>query len=280
MSVQIAKAVIPIAGLGSRFLPATKCLPKEMLPVFDRPVIELIVRELAESGVEEVVFVIPSEGSITPQYFAHNAKLAQALQTKGKQAIVEKLREVENLVRVTTVMQHEPLGDGDAVLQAKDIIGNELFFAYFGDEIFDAEIPTPQQLMTALSDAQKPSCVLGIRQVEMSEVSSFGIVTPRATAMLGRAFEIIDFIEKPTQKNAPSNLALIGKNLCTPRIFEMLEGVEATDGDELRLIDAFIKLQQKEDVFGQILIGKRFDVGNPKGLLEASQHYAQKMMWD
>ena len=272
----VRKAVIPVAGLGSRFLPATKCVPKEMLPIFDRPVIELIVRELAAAGVEDVIFVIPPEGSITPAHFAKNDRLENQLRKKGKHAIADELNDLADLCRVHTVVQDEPLGDGHAILQAEKLVDGEDFFAFFGDEILDAEPSAPEQLLQARGD--RDGCVLGVQRVPREDIHKFGIVAPAegADTASGDGFEITGFVEKPHPDNAPSDLALLGKNLCCGRIFDVLKHTEPGQGGEIRLVDAFIHIQQSEPIYGRVLLGDRFDVGNPRGLLTAAQHFAAK----
>lgn len=273
MKNPVRKAVIPIAGLGSRFLPATKCVPKEILPIYDRPVIDYIVRELAEAGVEEVIFVVPPEGSITPEYFYANERLEYELRKKGKDEIADKIDGLARIVKVATVVQQEPLGDGHAILQAEELVGKEDFFAFFGDEIFDAEITAPQQLLNAR--IEKDSCVLGIQTVPDEDVYKFGIVAP-GKDVENNAFDIQGFVEKPRLEDAPSNKALLGKNLCSYRIFDALRNAAVGQGRELRLVDAFIELQKSEQILGTDLNGDRFDVGNPNGLLIASNHFAKK----
>lgn len=272
----IRKAVIPIAGLGSRFLPATKCVPKEMLPVYDRPVIELIVRELAEAGVEEVIFVIPPEGSLTPTYFQVDQKLEHTLRQRGKLSLADRLHELSSLVRISTVVQPEPLGDGHAVLQAESLVNGESFFAFYGDELLDGDPSAPAQLLNARRDDQ--SCILGLYRVPREEVSRFGIVTPEAGSDTDspQGFSITGFVEKPPVEEAPSDLAILGKNLLTAKIFEVLKTAKPGVGGELRLIDAYMVLNQTESVYGCKLDGARFDVGNPAGLLTAANYYARK----
>lgn len=275
----VRKAVIPIAGLGSRFLPATKCIPKEMLPIFDRPVIELIVRELAGVGVQEVIFVVPPEGSITPKHFYQNDWLESELRKKGKVKMAETINELSHMMKIATVVQQNPYGDGHAILQARDLVDDEPFFAFFGDEILDSDLSAPAQLLQARGEEDR--CVLGLQKVPEKDISKFGIISPldkggmedfSKTAL----FEIETFVEKPQPQDAPSDLALLGKNLCSPQIFSALENATAGAGGELRLVDAFLELRKSEPLYGCILSGERFDVGNPRGLLEASNHFAQK----
>lgn len=267
----VCKAVIPIAGLGSRFLPATKCVPKEMFPLFDKPVIDYIVRELAAAGVKEIIFVVPPEGSITPEYFYSNERLEYELKKKGKNEIAEKMHELAQLVKVATVVQQDPLGDGHAILQAAELVGKEDFFAFFGDEILDAVRSAPQQLLDARGE--KDACVLGVQTVEKKDIHKFGIVDPAENNVQG-CFSVEGFVEKPKPENAPSNLALLGKNLCNHRIFDALKNITAGEGGELRLIDAFLELKKAEKLYAVPLEGKRFDVGNAKGLLQASNYFA------
>ena len=274
MPKKIRKAVIPIAGLGSRFLPVTKCVPKEMLPLFDRPVIEHIVRELADAGVEEIIFVVPPEGSITPNHFFRNPFLETELLKKGKPEIAAKIRELSTLVKIATVVQQEPRGDGHAIFQAADLVGNEDFFAFFGDEILDAEKSAAAQLLSA-RDAENVG-ILGLQKIKKSETKKFGIVTPKEKNPED-IFEIVDFVEKPAPENAPSDLALVGKNICPAEIFDALKSAKPGPDGEIRLIDAFSILQKSgRKICGKVLRGARFDVGNPTGLLAASNFFAQK----
>jgi len=270
---KVRKAVIPIAGLGSRFLPATKCVPKEMLPLYDRPVIEHIVRELAMAGVEEVIFVVPPEGSVTPNHFFRNDWLENELRKKGKEKIADEIRALSRLVKIATVVQQEPLGDGHAILQAEDLVGNEDFFAFFGDEILDSENSAAEQLLS--SRTQENTCILGLQRVSREDTKKFGIVTPREENP-GKTFEIVNFVEKPNPEDAPSDLALLGKNLCSSEIFAALRKAKPGVGGEIRLIDAFAILQEEpQKTFGCVLEGARFDVGNPAGLLAASNHFSK-----
>jgi UTP--glucose-1-phosphate uridylyltransferase len=269
----VRKAVIPIAGLGSRFLPATKCVPKEMLPIYDRPAIEYIIRELVDSGVEEVIFVISPEGSITPKYFSEHKKLEDELRKKGKKEYADQIQELSKLVRIKTVVQQEPKGDGHAILQAKFLVGEEDFFAFFGDEILDSELTAPKQLLDARGE--KDSCVLGVQTVPEADISKFGIVDIKEEDP-NIPFRIHGFVEKPLIHEAPSNLALLGKNLCSFHIFDALQKCTGGKDGELRLVDAFIFLQKQEPIVGTVLSGKRFDVGNPRGLLEASVYFSEK----
>lgn len=271
----IRKAIIPIAGLGSRFLPATKCIPKEMLPLYDRPVVEYIVRELATSGVEEVIFIVPPEGSVTPQYFYHHDWLHDQLLKKGKKDLAQEMHDLSHLVKIATVVQNEPLGDGHAILQAEELVGKEDFFVFFGDEILDSALSAPQQLLNA---RQTDEIVLGAQRVSTEDVSRFGIVD-KGESRGTSSFLIKGFVEKPQPSEAPSDLALLGKNLCTPDIFSALRQVEQEKKTgEIRLIDALILLEAQKNIIACSLEGDRFDVGNPRGLLEASIHFGGKMI--
>lgn len=264
------QAIIPIAGLGSRFLPATKCIPKEMLPVFNKPVIEIIVSELVESGVKEIIFVIPKEGSITPNHFLENKKLNTELVKKNKISQLKNINNLSRKISIRTVIQENPKGDGDAILKAKHLIDSEKFFVFFGDEILDNNISAPRQLL----NCKKYDCNLGIVKVDKELVSRFGIVTPEKNE--GKNFKILDFVEKPNIEDAPSNLALIGKNICCKEVFNFLEKIKKSNNEEIRLIDALILMKENFNIQGTILEGKRFDTGNPQGLLEASIYYSNK----
>lgn len=262
------KAVIPVAGLGSRFLPATKVVPKELLPLFDRPVIHHIVEELVSAGVTDIIFIVPPGGSLTPNYFARDEALEQMLRKKGKHDIADKVNLFADRVRVHSVIQLDPKGDGHAILQAEKIIGNDDFFAFFGDEILEGSPNAPEQLLAARTP--ESSCVLGVQEVALEDVHRFGIVAHDAEMYLQT------LIEKPTPEEAPSRLALLGKNLCSPEIFEALHHATPGKDGELRLADAFLELQKTKKLRICPLQGTRFDVGQPQGLLEASVYFSKQ----
>lgn len=247
-----------------------------MLPIYDRPVIELIVRELASAGVDEVIFVIPPTGSITPNHFSPDERLMYELRKKGKTEKAQEIHDLAHLAKVFTITQLEPLGDGHAILQAEPLIGRDDFFAFFGDEILDSTPSAPVQLLAAREN--HGGCVLGVQSVPQADIHKFGIVAPANKGDVDntQAFEIIDFVEKPQPADAPSDLALLGKNLCTAGVFDALRIATPGKGGELRLVDAFLLLLKTEKIFGKKLSGDRFDVGNPDGLLQASLHFSQK----
>jgi UTP--glucose-1-phosphate uridylyltransferase len=179
------------------------------LPIYDRPVIDLIIRELAQAGVEEVIFVVPPEGSITPEYFYADERLEYELRKKGKHQIADKMRELSEMVKIATIVQQNPKGDGHAILQAEELVGKQDFFAFFGDEIFDSKCPAPQQLLNARGE--KDCSVLGVQKVEQKDIHKFGIVDTNGESTDG-PFAIHGFVEKPkTPEEAPSDLALLGK---------------------------------------------------------------------
>jgi UTP--glucose-1-phosphate uridylyltransferase len=268
----VTKAVIPIAGLGSRFLPATKAIPKEMLPVFDRPVIELIVRDLTEAGVTDIIFVIPPDGSITPDHFKKDDWLEGKLRAKGKTALADEVANIAALANIHTVVQEQPLGDGDAILKAEDIIAGDDFFVFFGDELLFNSSTAPEQLLQARTE--ESGFVLGVQTVPQKDIHKFGIVAI-GESHPHNAFEITGFVEKPKPEDAPSDMALLGKNLCTAAVFDAIRKANPSEGGELRLVDAFEILLGDQVILGCNLTGDRFDVGNPAGLLSASQFVAK-----
>ena len=266
---KIKKAVFPVAGIGTRFLPVTKSQPKEMLPIVDKPVIQYLVEEAVASGIEEIIIVTGRGKRSIEDHFDHSFELEHTLVEKGKDKLLESVRKIENLAKFVYVRQPMPLGDGHAILCAKEIIGNEPFAVLFGDDIIVSDTPAIKQLIDAFE--KTGSSCLGLEKVEGDEISNYGVVKGNNKDGL---VEVESLVEKPAPDKAPSNLGIIGKYVCTPEIFDALESANASNCGEIRLIDGFIQLLNKQKIYGLQLEGKRFDCGSKLGLIKATIDFA------
>ena len=270
---KIRKAVFPAAGFGTRFLPVTKAQPKEMLPVVDKPVIQYLVEEAVNSGIEEIVIVTGRGKRSIEDHFDYSFELEHNLVEKRKHDLLEEVRKVSNLAKFIYVRQPQPLGDGHAILCAKEVIGNEPFAVLFGDDLVDSETPAIQQLMNVYEKTE--SCVIGLEKIPLEDSNKYGMVVPKSQN--GREIEIKSLVEKPDPKDAPSDLGIIGKYVCTPEIFAELEKAEsATRDGEIRLIDGFRSLINKQPIYGYELEGPRYDCGTKIGLIKATLNWALK----
>jgi UTP--glucose-1-phosphate uridylyltransferase len=268
---KIRKAVIPAAGLGTRFLPATKAQPKEMLPIVDKPAIQYIIEEAVQSGIEDILIITGRNKRAIEDHFDRAVELELTLKAQGK---YELLGLVEELSEVTIhyVRQKEAKGLGHAVLCAKQFIGNEPFAVLLGDDIIDAGVPCLRQMMDVYEDC--PGTVLGVQQVAKEKVSSYGIVDP--VYIKENVWKAIDLIEKPTVEEAPSQLAVLGRYIIEPEIFEILETTPPGRGGEIQLTDALRKLAANKAVYAYNFAGRRYDVGDKQGFLEATVEFALK----
>jgi len=269
----IKKAVLPAAGFGTRFLPATKAMPKEMLPIVDKPVIQYIVEEAVASGIEEIIIVTGRGKRAIEDHFDRSFELNHMLEAKGKKALLQAVRKVENLAKFIYVRQPEPLGDGHAILCAKEVIGNEPFAVLFGDEIIDHPIPALKQLIGAYEETK--SSVIALERIPKSDTENYGIISAKSSN--GRIHEIEFLVEKPKPAEAPSNLGIIGKYICTPEVLKHLEKAQSgTPDKEIRLIDAFRSIIKEQPIYGYELKGTRYDTGNKLGFIKASIDFALK----
>lgn len=266
-NTRIKKAVLPVAGIGTRFLPVTKAVPKELLPIVDKPVLQYLVEEAAESGIEEVIFVISRGKELILEHFKHNPKLEAMLEAKGKTDILEKVRHIHKMAKFSYVYQDEPLGCGHAVLMAKELVGNEPFLVLFGDDIIKSDVPAAKQLI----DRFEGESVLAVEHVPKEEISSYGIIKPGARN--GEVYEVTDLAEKPNPEDAPSDLGIIGKYVCPPEIFEAIRSAPPGPDGELRLIDGFLRLKKKQKIWAVKVKGERFDTGRPEGLIAAANAF-------
>jgi UTP--glucose-1-phosphate uridylyltransferase len=270
--MQVKKAVFPVAGLGTRFLPATKSSPKEMLPLIDKPLVQYVVEEAVASGIEQILFVTGRGKRALEDHFDIAFELEAHLYDKGKDEELSTIREIAEMVDIFYVRQKKAMGLGHAILCARDFVGNEPFAVLLGDDIIDAERPCLGQLLDVFSKYRGP--VLALEQVPMENISSYGCV--KANHISDRTYEIVDMVEKPKREDAPSDLAIIGRYVLTPDIFPILEKQEPGKGGEIQLTDAILKLSKEEAIYGCRFEGLRHDCGDKLGFLKATVDMALK----
>ncbi len=272
--MKVRKAVFPAAGMGTRFLPATKATPKEMLPLVDKPLIQYGVEEAVAAGCTEIIIVTGRGKTTMEDHFDMSYELEQSLEAKGKTALLEIARRVSSLAKITYVRQKQALGLGHAVLMAKELVGDEPFAVLLPDDIVDAATPCMQQMVDAFAQVQ--ASILGSEVVEGPAISSYGCLDCTPTQEDPRLMLVKDMVEKPKFEDAPSNNAIIGRYILTPRIFEMLEQVTPGAGGEIQLTDGIKALLQYEKVYGFTYQGKRHDAGDKLGFLKATVEFALK----
>ncbi len=273
MSPKVTKAVILTAGLGTRFLPMTKVIPKAMLPIGNKPVIQYLVEEAVASGITDILFVNGRGHRMIEDHFSHSAELAEELEKVSKIDLLNELERIEKLARFTYTIQEEPRGDGHALLLARNWAGNEPFAVLFGDDIVDAPAPALAQILKV--HEERGGAVLSVQAVEPEKISSYGVIA--SVHHEGRMHEISGLVEKPTPEEAPSNLGIIGKYICPPEIFAAIESATPSRDGELRLIDGLIHLlNQGHRIHALEIEGMRFDTGTQNGLLEAQNHFASR----
>ena len=271
MIKKVRKAVIPAAGLGTRFLPATKATPKEMLPIVDKPTIQYIIEEAAASGITEFLIITGRTKRSIEDHFDRSMELEYELASKGKDDLLAMVREIAN-INIYYVRQKEPKGLGHAVLCAKQFIGDEPFAVLLGDDVvYNEGTPALQQLMEVYDKTGKS--ILGCQEVAPEKVSSYGIVQPSPTAD-PRLFKALDMIEKPALEEAPSRLAVLGRYIINPEIFGILEQTKPGRGGEIQLTDALQVLAQQQGMYAYNFQGRRYDVGDKEGFLEATVEFA------
>jgi UTP--glucose-1-phosphate uridylyltransferase len=267
---KVTKAIIPAAGLGTRFLPATKAMPKEMLPIVDKPTIQYIVEEAIESGIEDIIIVTGKGKRSIEDHFDTAYELEQTLLKKKKFDLLEKVQETSKMVDIHYIRQKEPKGLGHAVWCARKFIGNEPFAVLLGDDIVQAEVPCLKQLINVFDKTH--SSVIGVKRVPDDETDRYGIIDPELQQ--GRSYQVKNFVEKPKLGTAPSNLAIIGRYVFTPEIFMFLEKQDVGAGGEIQLTDSIHKLNQIQRVFAYEFEGQRFDVGEKLGFIETTIEFA------
>ncbi|CAK6476286.1 UTP--glucose-1-phosphate uridylyltransferase [Peribacillus frigoritolerans] len=267
---KITKAIIPAAGLGTRFLPATKAMPKEMLPIVDKPTIQYIVEEAVASGIEDIIIVTGKGKRAIEDHFDYSPELEQNLMEKGKIELLNKVQYSNNLANIHYIRQKEPKGLGHAVWCARKFIGDEPFAVLLGDDIVQSETPCLKQLIGQFEETN--NSIIGVQTVPKDETNRYGIIDPAFQD--GRLYQVENFVEKPALGTAPSNLAIMGRYILTPEIFNLLDQQETGAGGEIQLTDAIQKLNQIQRVFAYDFEGKRYDVGEKLGFVKTTIEFA------
>lgn len=270
--MQIRKAIIPAAGLGTRFLPATKAMPKEMLPIVDKPTIQYIIEEAVASGIEDIIIVTGKGKRAIEDHFDSSFELEHNLAEKGKWGLLEEVRKPSEMADIHYIRQKEPKGLGHAIWCARKFIGDEPFAVLLGDDIVESETPCLKQMMKVYNTYQ--SAVVGVQQVPWEEVDRYGIVDGNQKS--DRIYETSRLVEKPSRDEAPSNLAIMGRYILPSIIFDILENQEVGKNGEIQLTDALSTLAHIEPILAYQFEGKRHDVGEKLGFIKTSLHYAMK----
>ncbi len=270
--MKVKKAVFPVAGLGTRFLPATKSSPKEMLPLIDKPLVQYVVEEAVAAGIEQILFVTGRSKRAIEDHFDISFELEALLYEKGKDAELSQIRHIAEMVNIFYVRQKEALGLGHAILCAREFVGQEPFAVLLGDDIIDAEKPCLGQLLDVYNKYR--GSVLALEQVPLENISSYGCV--KANVISERVYEVVDMVEKPKREEAPSDLAIIGRYVLTPDIFPILAKQTPGKGGEIQLTDAILKLSKEEAIYGCRFDGIRHDCGDKLGFLKATVDMALK----
>lgn len=268
--MKVRKAVIPAAGLGTRFLPATKAQPKEMLPIVDKPTLQYIIEEAIDSGIEEILIITGRNKSSIENHFDRSIELELELEKSHKPELLEEIRKISDMVNIHYIRQKEPRGLGHAIHCAKSFIGNEPFAVLLGDDIVYNPVPCLQQMMAAYEVHRHT--LLGVQEVPKSEVGKYGIV--KVAPLSRKVGKVLGLVEKPSVEEAPSNVAILGRYIISPTIFEILEHTPPGKNGEIQLTDALQDLAAREPVFAYHFEGKRYDVGNKQGFLEATVEFA------
>lgn len=271
---KVRKAVFPAAGLGTRFLPATKAIPKEMLPVVDKPIIQYGVEEAIAAGCDQIIIVTGRGKTVIEDHFDISVELESQLETRGKHELLAMARHISNLGRVAYIRQKEAMGLGHAVLMARDLVGDEPFAVILPDDVIDAATPCLKQMIDVFAEVQ--SSIIATQVVEGPAISAYGVLSGKPLAKNPRVLEVKGLVEKPKLANAPSKNAIIGRYILTPRIFELLEKTPLGAGGELQLTDAIRGLLGYEKVYGYSFEGVRYDAGDKLGFLKATVEFALK----
>lgn len=277
MLAKVRKAVFPAAGLGTRFLPATKAMPKEMLPLVDKPLIQYGVEEAIHSGIANMIIVTGRGKTAIEDHFDVSFELEQLLESRGKKDLLSVVREVSDMIDVSYIRQKEALGLGHAVLRARELVGSEPFAVVLSDDVIDAETPCLRQLLDIHEFFAAP--VLAVMEVPKESLSSYGVVDADPISHNGskdRLFRIRDMVEKPKASEAPSNLAIIGRYVLTPEIFDCIASVEPGSGGEIQLTDGLKQLLRSRPVYAYRFEGTRYDAGDKLGFLKATVEFALK----
>ena len=274
MSQEVRKAVFPAGGLGTRFLPATKVIPKEMLALVDKPIIQYGVEEAIASGIEHIIIVTGRGKGAMEDHFDHSFELDATLERRGKKELLAVSRSVASMARISYVRQKEPLGLGHAVLCAKELVGDEAFAVILPDDVIDAEVPCLKQMIDVFDD--RGGSVLATMTIDGPGISAYGVLAGSPDPENERIYNCTGMVEKPKLEDAPSKQAIIGRYVLTPRIFELLEETTPGAGGEIQLTDGIKGLLKEEKVFGYTFEGKRYDAGDKFGMLQATVEFALK----
>jgi UTP--glucose-1-phosphate uridylyltransferase len=277
MIAKVRKAVFPAAGLGTRFLPATKAMPKEMLPLVDKPLIQYGVEEAIHSGVQNIIIVTGRGKTAIEDHFDVSFELEHLLETRQKKDLLATVRSVSDMINVAYVRQKEALGLGHAVLRARELVGHEPFAIILSDDIIDAEVPALRQLLDVYEFYGAP--VVALMEVPRENISAYGVVDAEPVAHHGgkdRLYRIRNLVEKPKPDDAPSNLAIIGRYVLTPEVFQSIEEIEPGSGGELQLTDGLKHMLRSRPIYGYRFEGTRYDAGDKLGFLKATVEFALK----
>ena len=272
MKKKVRKAIIPAAGLGTRFLPATKSQPKEMLPIVDKPTLQYIIEEAVNSGIEEILIVTGRSKKSIEDHFDRSIELELELEQKGKNEMLELVRSISNMVDIYFIRQKEPKGLGHAIYCAKSFVGDEPFAVLLGDDIVDNDVPCLKQLLNAYNEYN--TSILGVQEVAKEDTNKYGILDVKYIE--DRVYKVKDMVEKPKVEEAPSNMAILGRYIISPAIFDILENQKPGKGGEIQLTDALKTLGEHEAIYAYNFEGRRYDVGDKLGFLEATVDFALK----
>ena len=268
--MKVRKAIIPAAGLGTRFLPATKAQPKEMLPIVDKPTIQYIIEEAVASGIEEILIITGRNKKSIEDHFDKSIELELELEKSGKMEMLEMVRNISDMVDIHYIRQKEPKGLGHAIHCAKSFVGDEPFAVMLGDDVVDNDVPCLKQLMDCYDEYK--TTILGVQEVAPENVNKYGIVN--GIHIEDKVYKVKDLVEKPSIEEAPSNIAILGRYIITPKIFEILENTAPGKGGEIQLTDALLQLIKEEAMYAYDFEGRRYDVGDKLGFLQATVEYA------
>jgi UTP--glucose-1-phosphate uridylyltransferase len=271
--MRISKAVFPAAGLGTRFLPATKAQPKEMLPLVDKPLIQYVIEEAVAAGIQNITIVTGRGKNAIEDHFDVSYELERVLEERGKDDQLAEVRHISNMINVSYVRQKEALGLGHAILVARDLIGHEPFAVMLGDDIIDSPVPCMKQMIDLFEKLQ--SSIIATCEVPHSEIHQYGVIRGvPVEGFNGRVYRVQDVVEKPPASEAPSNLAIIGRYILTPEIFTILEKTRTGRGGEIQLTDAIRVLLEQQPVYAYMFEGNRYDAGDKLGFLKATVEFA------
>ena len=270
--MKVKKAIIPAAGLGTRFLPATKAQPKEMLPIVDKPTIQYIIEEAIASGIEEILIITGRNKKCIEDHFDKSVELEMELEKAGKSELLELVRDISDMVDIHYIRQKEPKGLGHAIHCAKSFVGNEPFAVMLGDDVVDSEVPCLKQLIDCFNEYK--TTILGVQTVAPENVDKYGIVD--GIHIEDKVYKVKRLVEKPAIEESPSNVAILGRYIITPQIFEILENTKPGKGNEIQLTDALETLIKNEAMYAYDFEGRRYDVGDKLGFLQATVEFALK----